>query len=481
MLFNSFSFFFFLVVVYALYWALFNRAKNLRNAFILAVSYFFYGCWDWRFLFLIFFVSVTDFFFGKWISKSTAKASRKGLLVGVLIINLGLLGFFKYFNFFIESFVDFVNLFGIDIPYTSVRIILPVGISFFTFQGLSYVLDIYNKKIDSTKDLLAFCSFVSFFPQLVAGPIERARDLLPQFTNSTNRIPFNYNQARTGLFLIVVGLFKKVVMADRLALYVDSVYGNLDASSGLPMLIAILFFSMQLYLDFSAYSQMAIGTARLFGIRLSMNFNKPYLSTSFKDFWSKWHITLTSWFRDYLYFPLGGSREGKFKTFINVMIIFAVSGLWHGASWNFVIWGVLNGLALTLFDKILHWGSPKNIVAKVLTCLCVVLYWTFTLVFFRASTLGDAMTVFSNIGFGNIGNLTSFGMGITELKFIVACLMLLLLIELILKNREEKVSKAFFNMFPPIRWAIYLGLVLVVVYFGIYGTGSDAAFIYFQF
>lgn len=481
MLFNSFSFLFFLIIVYAFYWLLFNRTKKARNAFILVASYFFYGCWDWRFLFLILFISLTDFYVGRWIHTTESPRNRKRLLVGSLVINIGLLGFFKYFNFFITSFVDLTHLLGFDISYSTLNIVLPVGISFFTFQGLSYVIDIYHRKLEPTKDVVAFCSFVAFFPQLVAGPIERAKDLLPQFTGDVKRIPFDYDKARTGLFLIVVGLFKKVVIADRLAIYVDSVYSNLDAAVGLPMVVAAIFFAMQLYLDFSAYSQIAIGTAQLFGIRLSMNFNKPYMSTSFKEFWSRWHISLTSWFRDYLYFPLGGNRKGHSRTIINVLIIFSVSGLWHGASWNFVIWGFLNGLALAVFDKMMHCGSPKHIYTKVLSCLCVVLFWTLTLVFFRADTFADAILGFSNMGFSHADALTTFGLGIIELKFVSVCCALLLLVELILKNREEKLSQRFFSIFPPIRWTVYLFFVLMIVYFGIYGPGSDAAFIYFQF
>jgi len=480
MLFNSFSFGLFLIVTFVLYWTIFNRRQRLRNVFLLAASYFFYGCWDWRFLFLIAFITLTDFVCGALLGNTDEKRKRKTLLVSALIINLGVLGFFKYFNFFIDSFIELMNMMGVATSVSTMDIVLPVGISFFTFQGLSYVLDIYYDRFQPTKDVVAFATFVSFFPQLVAGPIERAKDLLPQFTNIEDRKPFSYDDTRRGLFLIVIGLFKKMVIADRLAVYVDSAYNDVGAVNGLPALIAVVFFAFQLYLDFSAYSQIAIGTARIFGYRLSTNFNKPYVATSFKDFWSRWHITLTSWFRDYLYFPLGGNRKGSFRTFINVMIVFAVSGLWHGASWSFVIWGCLNGLALAVFDKALHL-NPKNFIAKVLSCLFVVGFWTLSLIFFRASSLGDAVTMFGNLGFSNAAEIYSFGLNKPELKFSFCIIAALMLIEIIMKNREDKIENVFFNKYVGVRWLCYIIVILGTIYLGIYGGGSDAAFIYFQF
>lgn len=487
MLFNSFTFGFFLIATYLLYWVVFNRNTKIRNLFILAASYFFYGFWDWRLLSLIVIISAADFIFGYLIDKQQEKVSdstegrssgrRKLYLWLCLIINLGILGFFKYCNFFIGSFYGFLSIFGAHSEFTPLNIILPVGISFYTFQGLSYVLDIYYGKFKPTKDVVAFFAFLSFFPQLIAGPIERARDLLPQFFEEKK---FDYDTTRKGLFLIAVGLFKKIVIADRLAVYVDSVYGNVAEVHGLPMLVAVVFFCFQLYLDFSAYSQIAIGTARIFGFRLSTNFNKPYLSTSFKDFWSRWHITLTSWFRDYLYIPLGGNRKGTARTYINVLIVFTISGLWHGASWNFVLWGFLNGLFLAVFDKVFHL-RPKNNFAKVPCCLFVVGLWALSLIFFRAETFGDAMTAWKNLGFGNAQALFSYGLGATEFHFTVWLLVGLMAIELLLKNRQEKIETFFFNRFFPLRWTVYILIVLSTLYLGIYGIGSDNTFIYFQF
>ncbi len=477
MLFNSFSFGFFLIITYLLYWLIFNRNIKIRNLFILAASYFFYGFWNWKLLLLIIVVSTTDFLFGYLIHHEERNPRRKLYLATSLIINLGILGFFKYCNFFIESFYALLGLFGTTDQFTPLNIILPVGISFYTFQGLSYVLDIYYRKFEPTKDVVAFFAFLSFFPQLIAGPIERARDLLPQFSTPK---AFDYDTTRKGLFLIAVGLFKKIVIADRLAIYVDSVFGDVANVHGLPALMAVVFFTFQLYLDFSAYSQIAIGTARLFGFKLSTNFNKPYLATSFKDFWARWHITLTNWFRDYLYFPLGGNRKGKIRTYLNVIIVFTVSGLWHGASWNFVIWGFLNGIFLAIFDKAFHL-KPQKVLAKIGCCLFVTSLWGLSLIFFRANSFADAITMFGNLGFGNAADLLHHGYDLIEFKFTLSLLVGLMLIELLIKNRQEKVEDFFFNSFFPLRWLTYFILVLATIYLGVYGVGSDNTFIYFQF
>lgn len=477
MLFNSFSFGIFLFVTILLYWLLFNRNIKVRNVFLLAASYFFYGCWNWKLLILIVIVSVTDFVFGALIHKEERPSLRKVYLAFSLVINLGILGFFKYYNFFIDSFYSIIVFFGETSAPPLLSIVLPVGISFYTFQGLSYVLDIYYKKFQPTKDVVAFFAFISFFPQLVAGPIERARDLLPQFSVPKK---FDYDLTRKGLFFIAIGLFKKVVIADRLAVYVDAVYSDVANVHGLPALVSVLFFAFQLYLDFSAYSQIAIGTALLFGFKLSTNFNKPYLATSFKDFWARWHITLTNWFRDYLYFPLGGNRKGKFRTYLNVIIVFTVSGLWHGASWTFVIWGFLNGVFLAVFDKTFHL-NPKNVLGKIGSCIFVTALWGLSLIFFRSGSFADAISMFGNLGFGNAAELYNYGFDKVEMKFTLYLLAGLMLIELFLKNRQEKVEDFFFNKFFPLRWVVYVVLIVATIYLGVYGVGNDNAFIYFQF
>ena len=476
MLFNSFAFGYFLVVTCLLYWLVFNRTKSLRNIFLLIASYFFYGSWDWRFLFLIIAVTATDFIFGKLIYANESSKQRKALLAGALVINLGILFWFKYFNFFLTSTNAVLGLMGIS-GFHTLNIVLPVGISFFTFQGLSYVIDIYRRQTEPVNDIIAFSTFIAFFPQLVAGPIERSKDLLPQFMD-TERKPFVYDEARRGLFLIAVGLFKKIVIADRLAVYVDAAYSS--PVRGLPTLVAVIFFCFQLYLDFSAYSQIAIGTAHLFGFKLSTNFRRPYMAVTFKDFWSRWHISLTSWFRDYLYFPLGGSRCGAARTMLNTMIIFMVSGIWHGASWNFVIWGVINGLALIIFDRLLKL-DPKTRGAKIRGAIFVTSYWALSLIFFRAPTFQDAITMFANLGFGNSEDLYSLGMKETEFHFTIWLLVGLMVIEMMEETWKEKLESFFFNSFWLIRWIPYVAIVLGTIYFGIYGNGSDNNFIYFQF
>ena len=479
MLFNSFDFAVFLPVVYLLYWFVFNRNMKARNVFLLIVSYIFYGFWDWRFLSLILISSLMDYFLALSIS-DTPEANvrkRKLLMVLSLVLNFGFLGFFKYYNFFVDSFVSVFSLFGKEFNYSPLNIILPVGISFYTFQSLSYTLDVYYKKMEPTRKIINFLAFVSFFPQLVAGPIERAKKLLPQFDEPKT---FDYQSARSGLLLIVFGLFKKILIADRVALFVNQTYGDISEAKGIALLMAVLFFAFQLYLDFSAYSDIAIGTARIFGFKLTTNFRRPYLASSFSDFWKRWHITLSSWFQDYIYIPLGGNRKGAGKTMTNLMIVFLLSGLWHGASWNFVIWGALNGLFLIVFDRLFRLKKSsgfKRIFASVL----VSVSWTLSLVFFRAQTFDDAMLVFQNIGFSNAEVLYNFGLNKMEFKFSVLLIIGMLLYELLAENTGEKLMDKFYASKPIVRWSLYLFLVISIIYLGSYGSANDNAFIYFQF
>ncbi|HRZ98942.1 MAG TPA: MBOAT family O-acyltransferase, partial [Paludibacter sp.] len=376
MLFNSFDFAVFLPVVYLLYWFVFNKTITLRNFFLLAASYVFYGFWDWRFVSLLLFSSFADYILGLQMQKADDEPrKRKMWLYSSLAINFGILCFFKYYNFFVESFVSTFTLFGSELNYEPLKIILPVGVSFYTFQSVTYIIGIYQRKIKPTNKIIDFLAYVSFFPQLVAGPIERAQHFLPQFHSKK---VFNYQDARSGLLLITFGLFKKLLIADRLAVFIDGTYSNIPEANGISLIFATLFFAFQLYFDFSAYSDIAIGTARLLGFELLTNFRRPYLSKSFSEFWTRWHISLSSWFRDYVYFPLGGSRKGARRTAINVMIVFMLSGLWHGASWNFVIWGSLNGLFLIVFDKIFKLEKVSGF-KHVFASLFVVLSWAISL------------------------------------------------------------------------------------------------------
>lgn len=474
MIFNSIEFAVFFPIVFFLYWAIGGKQVKARNLFIIGASYFFYGMWNWAFLSLIFVSSLVDFLVGIQLEKEPLEKKRKLWLACSVAVNIGLLAVFKYFNFFAQSFADVFTLFGQEFSYQRLSIILPVGISFYTFQTLSYTLTIYQKKMEPTKDALAFFAFVSFFPQLVAGPIERAKNLLPQFLSSKKP---DYYEIRSGLLLMATGLAKKILVADRLAIFVDGVYGDIDGVYGLPMLVAAFFFALQLYLDFSAYSDIALGAAQTLGFKLSVNFKRPYLSHSFSDFWTRWHISLSTWFRDYVYIPLGGNRGGKTKTIRNVMVVFLVSGLWHGASWNFVIWGGINGLFLIILDGLL----AKLNGFRPVKALFVTLLWTLSLVFFRAETLGDAMTAFSNLGFENGAQLFEFGLNRVEFSLVLVLIGIMVILE-ILKEYRLDFGEWILVQAWPLRYAFYGSLILSMLLLGSYGVGfGDNNFIYFQF
>jgi D-alanyl-lipoteichoic acid acyltransferase DltB (MBOAT superfamily) len=339
--FNSIDFVIFLPIVFFLHWFVASKNNKLQNILIVLASYFFYGWWDWRFLFLILFSTVTDYTVGLGLSKEENKTKRRILLWISILVNILFLGFFKYYNFFIDNFVSAFSFFGMKINIRHLNIILPVGISFYTFQTMSYSIDIYKKKLEPTNDFIAFAAFVSFFPQLVAGPIERATQLLPQFYSK--RV-FEYNKAVDGCKQILWGFFKKIVIADNCAVYANMIFNNYQEYSGSTLVLGALFFTFQIYGDFSGYSDIAIGASRLFGINLMQNFAYPYFSRDIAEFWRRWHISLSTWFRDYVYIPLGGSRHGKLTAIRNTFIIFVLSGFWHGANWTFVIWGFLNAV-----------------------------------------------------------------------------------------------------------------------------------------
>lgn len=478
MLFNSLEFLIFLPCVFLLYWGVFRKNIKARNLFLLIISYIFYGWWDWRFLSLIFISSIIDYIVGNQMAKTEEPKKRKLLLFISLFTNLGILIFFKYSNFFVESFISSFSLVGVNLSYSPLNIILPVGISFYTFQTLSYSIDIYNRKFQPINDPISFFAFVSFFPQLVAGPIERAKDLLPQFETVKK---FDYEDARKGMLLILGGFFKKIVVADRLGLFINQAFGNISEASGISLVIAVVFFAFQLYLDFSAYSDIAIGVAKLFGFNLSVNFNRPYLASSFSDFWKRWHISLSSWFRDYIYFPLGGNRKGKRRTVINVMIVFILSGLWHGASWNFVIWGGLNGLYLVLLDRFFIF-SDRNTIKRILSAIFISSMWALSLVFFRLHTFSEAIQVFQNLGIGNTEALYNFGLNKTELQFSFYLLVGIMIFEIISEKFKQTLYQLFIARHLSIRWGIYLIFMFAILLLGSYGLeNNDNSFIYFQF
>lgn len=396
MLFNSFIFFIFLGVILPIFYLLPN--KKSKNIFLLISSYFFYGYWDWRFCSLLIISTIIDFFIGQILYKTVDEKKRKLLVTISLISNLGILGFFKYFNFFVDSFQSISENIGWNVDYLHLNILLPVGISFYTFQTLSYTIDIYRNKLKPTYNFIDFALFVSFFPQLVAGPIERAKSLLPQLSK---KLKPSRIQIEQGIVLIITGLFRKVMIGDTAGRFVDHIFGNLELYKSIEIIGALVLFSIQIYADFSGYSRIARGTAKLLGVELMKNFEQPYLSRNITEFWRRWHISLSSWLRDYLYISLGGNRIGKYRTYINLMITMLLGGLWHGASWNFVIWGGLHGLYLSMHKVILgrkklnsnniKYFNLKSVVNILITFILVLFTW----VFFR-STSWDSTELFFN-------------------------------------------------------------------------------------
>lgn len=386
MLFNSISFAVFLIAVFTVYWML-GRQRKLQNLFLLIASYIFYGWWDWRYLFLIAGCSLVNFIAGQIIFLSKSRLVRHLSLTICCVLCLAALCYFKYFNFFVESFAEILKFWDINWNPLVLNVMLPVGISFFTFQALSYTIDIALGKLKPTNDFVEFFVFISFFPQLVAGPIERASNLLPQFQKERK---FEFNEATQGLVLIAYGLFKKMVVADTLALYVDRVFSVPEIFSSVTCILGAFFFSIQIYCDFSGYSDCARGVARLFGFKLMLNFNRPYITTSFIDFWRHWHISLSTWFKDYVYIPLGGNRKGLVILIRNVWIVFLLSGLWHGASWTFIMWGILHALYQTidlLWRRFVGEIKTKSIIIRIVSIFIVNIGVVFAWIFFRAGNV----------------------------------------------------------------------------------------------
>ncbi|MGW9685142.1 MBOAT family O-acyltransferase [Flagellimonas sp. 2504JD1-5] len=485
MIFNSLEFTIFLPVVFILYWYVFNKNLKHQNLLILASSYLFYGWWDWRFLSLIIFSTLADYLIGNALIKQEKQRTRKALLWTSILVNLGFLGFFKYYNFFLDNFVAAFTFFGNEINANSLNIILPVGISFYTFQTLSYTIDVYKRKLQPEQDFVAFAAFVSFFPQLVAGPIERATNLLPQFPVKRK---FSYSKAVDGMRQILWGLFKKVVIADNCAEFANMIFNNSDGQSGSMLVLGALFFTFQIYGDFSGYSDIAIGTARLFGFNLKRNFAYPYFSRDIAEFWRRWHISLSTWFRDYLYIPLGGSRGGTSMKIRNTFIIFIVSGFWHGANWTFIVWGALNAiyfLPLLLTKKnrnnleVVAKGklvpSLREVWAMSTTFALTVLAW----IFFRAENLGHALTYISDIFSNSLFTIPEFDayMGIKVLLIFVL-LTFFLIIEWMGRENEYAIEGLRVKMNKRVyRWSFYLIIWSFIFIF----SGNEQEFIYFQF
>ena len=483
MLFNSFEFLIFLPIVFLLYWFVFDYAMRgckrqllWQNLLIVVASYIFYGWWDWRFLILIAITTILSFLSGIGIEKAPTQRGKKTVMIANVIVNIGILGVYKYYDFFATQFAQ---LFGIESDFLLLHLILPVGISFYTFQALSYSIDVYRKQIEPTHDIVAFTAFLSFFPQLVAGPIERATNLLPQFQKKRT---FDYAQAVDGMRQILWGLFKKIVVADNCAVYVDQVFGDIGAHSGSTLLLAAVLFTFQIYGDFSGYSDIAIGTAKLFGIKLMRNFNVPYFSRDIAEFWRRWHISLTTWFRDYVYIPLGGSRPNissqspiahrlsptaytKCIAIRNTVIIFLLSGIWHGANWTFVLWGAYHAL---LFVPLLVMGRHRkymnddrhwqDIPRMVVTFVLVVLGW----IIFRAPSIQSAWVYLISIVDSSVLTIP-----LMENPMQLAATMIAIGVMLLMEWKKQM----------PNRWWIYYALTIAIWWF----SGQDMDFIYFQF
>jgi len=482
MLFNSINFAIFLPIVFIIYWFATKRDLKLQNILLLVSSYFFYACWDWRFLFLLLTSIILVYYPGKFMSASKNQKVRQLWLWLSIGFSLGFLGIFKYYNFFVNSFADLLLNFGLQINPFSLNVILPVGISFYTFHGLSYIIDLYKGRIEVEKDFVNYAVFVSFFPLLIAGPIERATHLLPQIR--TPRI-FDYNKAVDGLKQILWGLFKKIVIADNCADYANMIFNNSANYSGSTLVLGALFFTFQIYCDFSGYSDIALGTARLLGIELLRNFSFPYFSRDIAEFWRRWHISLTTWFRDYLYIPLGGSRGSNWMKIRNTFIIFLVSGFWHGASWTFIAWGALNAIYflpimlthnnrknLEIVAQGKTYPSLKELFSMVITFSITVFAW----IFFRANSIGHAISYISQIFSPSLFTFPNFA----EMRKAVTVIILVGIFVLIeWKGREGQyaISHLGLEWERPLRYAMYYAIILAIFWF----SGNEQQFIYFQF
>ncbi len=482
MLFNSIEFAVFLIVVFLLYWFVFNRGLRRRNLFVIAVSYLFYGWWDWRFLLLIAFTSLCSYGSGIAIGKALDKDGRVrarwfcGLNIGV---NLAILCLFKYYNFFMTEFAS--RFMDGDASGLLVKLILPVGISFYTFQALSYSIDVYRRKLAPATDITSFFAYIAFFPQLVAGPIERATNLLPQFYRLHK---FDYEGAVDGMRRILWGLFKKVVVADSCAWMVNVIFADYETLPGSTLLIGALLFAFQIYGDFSGYSDIAIGTARLFGFQLMQNFRNPYFSRDIGEFWRRWHISLNTWFRDYVYIPLGGSRVGRHKVIRNTFVIFLLSGLWHGASWTFLVWGGYHAL---LFVPLIvtkrnrrytdtvaadrRFPSFREMRGMAVTFCLVVVGW----IFFRAETISGALTYLRRIfSLSLFDKPVGYGRE-HDLWVTLAWIVVMLAVEWIQRRRDHGMAIGFIRQ-AWLRWAVYYAIIISLFF----GEGVET-FIYFQF
>lgn len=489
MVFNSFDFLCFFPIVVLIYYLVPHR---VRHVWLLVASYYFYMCWNASYALLILFSTVITYICGLVLGKVGHKWKRTVVFLCVAV-NLGVLGYFKYYNFFIDSLNSLFGQWNIQLDISKVDILLPVGISFYTFQALGYILDVYRGRVEAEHNFLKYALFVSFFPQLVAGPIERSKDLLCQFRDKHR---FSLGQVRDGLVLMLWGYFLKMVLGDRIAVVVDVVYSNPQAYPGYYIVIATVLFAFQIYCDFSGYSTIAVGAAKIMGFKLTDNFNAPYLSRTVAEFWRRWHVTLSSWFRDYLYIPLGGNRKGKLRKYMNCLIVFGLSGLWHGAEWSFVVWGLLNGvyqvigaLLKPLRDKLVKWfglnraSFSHKLYQTVVTFVLVDFAW----LFFRADNMPVAMQMIDSVLHADNlhiiadGSLYMLGLEWRSFWIMMISIMVLCIVDC-LKYCGISVRQFIYKQELWFRWMIYIVSVLIILVFGMWGSGyNEQGFIYFQF
>ena len=480
MLFNSFEFLLFLPIVFLLYWFVFRR-RRWQNLLIVVASYVFYGWWDWRFLLLIALTSLCSYVSGLLLEHYEGQRRRQQAVSAAnIVLNLGILGVFKYYNFFVESLDALFGMMGYHLDWVTMKVILPVGISFYTFQALSYTIDVYQKKLPATHDIVEFFAYISFFPQLVAGPIERATNLLPQFQQ---RRQFDYAKAVDGMRQMLWGFLKKLVIADNCAAIVNDYWDHFQDLPGLSLFHLGVLFTFQIYCDFSGYSDIAIGCARLFGFNLMRNFNFPYFSRSIPEFWRRWHISLMTWFRDYIYFPLGGSRCDKWKIIRNVYIVWGISGLWHGANWTFVCWGLFHATLLAVYNLLGVNTKYKNVVAygrylpsmketmqMALTFFLTVIGW----IIFRAETMAQAVDYFTAMVSNKFFDASAL-FGVTCTCFGIV----LLAIEWLQRDKQHALQFSDVKPFNYrlVRWGIYYIIIMIIACY----AGTSQTFIYFQF
>lgn len=494
MLFNSFTFFVLFCIVLIGYPL---APAKYRHLFLLAVSLIFYMGWSVKYLLLILLSIITTYFCGLLLERQKEIKKKKYVLAGCMVINLAILFFFKYFNFFTSNIDMLLLAMGMQPTNTRFDVLLPVGISFYTFQALGYIIDVYRGDIQSEKSFTKYALFVSFFPQLVAGPIERSKNLLNQVQNLSNRKAYQFELVKSGLIMMIWGYFMKVVIADRVAVLVDYVYNSYWLYGSFALIVATVGFAIQIYCDFASYSTIAIGASKVLGFSLMENFNTPYFSCSIKEFWRRWHISLSTWFRDYLYIPLGGSRCSNLRNKLNLMIVFIVSGLWHGANWTYMAWGGLHGgyqivgnLLEPLRKKIIKatnmnidcfsYRFGRGIITFILVC--------FAWIFFRAETITDAWNIIvrmvTNIDLWSIfnGSIYDLGLARQEFNILIISMAILFIVDFVKYSSHKNLDEALFDQNLWFRWTVLIGLIMWIIIFGMYGPSFDAqAFIYFQF